>query len=82
MGIPPADWNLCRGMIRLAMASVADTCIIPLQDYLEEGEQSRINTPSTMGNNWTYQMNPERLTPEVIAAIAHLTKLYGRCREE
>ena len=82
MGIPPADWNLCRGMIRLAMASVADTCIIPLQDYLEEGEQSRINTPSTIGNNWTYQMNPERLTPEVIAAIAHLTKLYGRCREE
>ena len=82
MGLPPSDWNLCRGMIRLAMASVADTCIIPLQDYLEEGEKSRINTPSTLGDNWKYQIDPKRLTPELIAAIAHMTKLYGRCGKE
>ncbi len=45
--LPEADihWDY----IRLAMRSVADTCIIPVQDYLGLGCEARINTPSTLG---------------------------------
>ena len=43
--------------ICLAMRSVADTCIIPVQDYLGLGKEARINVPSTLGTNWTWRMS-------------------------
>ena len=39
------------------MRSVADTCIIPVQDYLGFGSEARINTPSTLGDNWKWRMS-------------------------
>ena len=41
-------WDL----IALAMRSTADTCIIPVQDFLGLGSEARINMPSTLGDNW------------------------------
>ena len=38
--------------IRAALASVCDTAIIPMQDYLGLGKEARINTPSTLGVTW------------------------------
>lgn len=66
--------------IRAAMASVSDTAIIPMQDYLELGTEARINTPSTLGNNWKWRMNREQMTQELAAKICEMTKLYGRAR--
>jgi len=40
--------------ICLAMRSVADTCIIPMQDLLGLGTGARINTPSTLGGKWVW----------------------------
>ena len=64
--------------IRLALASVADMCIIPLQDYLGLGSEARINTPSTLGNNWRWRMKQGCLTKELADQIRELTTLYGR----
>ena len=64
--------------IRLAMASVADTCIIPLQDYLGLGSEARINIPSTLGCNWKWRMNKDDITDEIVGKIKQLTKLYAR----
>ena len=64
--------------IRLALASVADLCIIPLQDYLGLGSEARINTPSTLGKNWRWRMNQGGLTKELADRIRELTTLYGR----
>lgn len=64
--------------IRLALASVADLCIIPLQDYLGLGSEARINTPSTLGNNWRWRMKQGCLTKELADRIRALTTLYGR----
>ena len=64
--------------IRLALASVADLCIIPLQDYLGLGSEARINTPSTLGNNWRWRMKQGCLTKELADQIRELTTLYGR----
>ena len=64
--------------IRLALASVADLCIIPLQDYLGLGSEARINTPSTLGNNWRWRIKQGCLTKELADQIRELTTLYGR----
>ena len=64
--------------ICLAMRSVADTCIIPVQDYLGLGSEARINTPSTLGMNWTWRMNKNCFSKKMIKKIKMLTRLYGR----
>lgn len=64
--------------ICLAMRSIADTCIIPLQDYLGLGDEARINIPSTVGNNWTWRMKKNCLSKKMTKKINMLTKLYGR----
>ena len=67
-------WDL----ISLAMRSVADTCIIPVQDYLGLGSEARINTPSTLGDNWKWRMSKNAFSDELKGRIWHMTKLYGR----
>ena len=64
--------------IRLAQASVAELCVIPLQDYLGLGSEARINTPSTLGNNWTWRMEPGAFTEEIAEKCREMTELYGR----
>lgn len=64
--------------IRLAMSSVADTCIIPMQDYLGLGKEGRINTPSTLGDNWKWRMAEGQLTDELAERIYTMTKTYAR----
>ena len=64
--------------IRAALASVSDTAIIPMQDYLGLGAEARINIPSTLGNNWKWRMTEGQLTEELAEKICKMTKLYGR----
>ncbi|MFI3209076.1 MAG: 4-alpha-glucanotransferase [Eubacteriales bacterium] len=66
--------------IRMAQSSVADTCIIPMQDYLGLGVEARINEPSTLGMNWEWRMLPGEVKPELIEKIACLCNLYARKR--
>ena len=72
------DADACREMIRLAYAAVSDTCIIPVQDFLELGEEARINTPSTLGKNWTWRMKAGALTDELAVRMSELVRIYKR----
>ena len=64
--------------IRAAMSSVADTCVIPMQDYLGLGTEARINMPSTLGTNWKWRMLPGEFTEELAERIYDITRLYSR----
>lgn len=64
--------------IRLAVSSVADLAMIPLQDYLCVGKEGRINTPSTLGMNWTWRLKKGEFTPEIIERCRALNAVYGR----
>ena len=64
--------------ICLAMRSVADTCIIPVQDYLGLGSEARINIPSMLGDNWKWRMEKDSFSKPMIEKIKMLTELYGR----
>ena len=67
-------WDL----IALAMRSEADTCIIPVQDFLGLGSEARINMPSTLVDNWKWRMTKDAFSEELKQKIWHMTKLYGR----
>ena len=73
--------ELLWGMIRAAVASVADTAIVPMQDYLELGNEARINMPSTLGDNWKWRMDPGAATDELAKKIYHMARTYGRVQE-
>jgi 4-alpha-glucanotransferase len=68
-------WNL----VCLAMSSVSDLCIVPMQDYLCLPNTARINMPSTLGGNWQWRMEREAFTVKLAEKIRRMTKLYGRC---
>lgn len=67
-------WDL----IALAMRSTADTCIIPVQDFLGLGSEARINMPSTLGDNWKWRMTKGAFSEELKEKIRRMTKLYSR----
>lgn len=65
-------------LIRQALASTADTAIIPMQDYLELGSEARINIPSTLGGNWCWRMKENAYSRQLAEKIRQMAKLYGR----
>ncbi|HEY9574902.1 MAG TPA: 4-alpha-glucanotransferase [Lachnospiraceae bacterium] len=73
-----SDKDLCKRVIRSAMQSVSDVCIIPMQDYLGYGKETRMNTPSTLGQNWKWRLKEGEFDKKVIEELAHMSKLYGR----
>ena len=67
-----------RGVVRTAMASVSDLCLIPMQDWLGLGGEARMNFPGTTGNNWVWRVLPEAMTDKLAQEILEMTVLYGR----
>ena len=72
------DSELNKPLISLIMRSNSKLCIIPIQDYLGLKDFSRINTPSTVGNNWKWRAEKNQLSDSLCENIMHITKLYGR----
>lgn len=70
-----------QAMLRILFATVSDTAIATMQDILDLGEDSRMNTPSTVGGNWQWRMKPEDLTQERKDFLLKMTKLYQRGNE-
>lgn len=66
------------GMIRAAIASTADTAVIPMQDYLGLDNCARMNLPSTLGDNWKWRLLPGELTEELAEEMRRMAELYGR----
>lgn len=64
--------------IRLAFSSVAKMVIIPMQDYLCLGADARLNTPSTLGDNWKWRLTTEEYSDALALSIRRLNALYQR----
>ena len=65
-------------IIRGGMASVADTFITQMQDYLELGKEARTNIPGIAFGNWKWKMEEGAATKQLAEKILKMTKLYGR----
>ena len=69
---------LVDAFIRTAFASVSDTAVIPMQDWLALPASARMNTPSKTGGNWQWRMAPGAASPALAGRIRRLTELYER----
>ena len=68
------NWGFIRGV----WSSVSKISMALMQDFLNLGNESRINYPSTLGGNWQWRVKCYTLTDELAEKIYDITKLYGR----
>ncbi len=69
-------------MIRVVMASVADTTVFPLQDILGLNGKARMNVPGQAKGNWGWRFQASELDPRLLAKLADLTAVYSRWNGE
>jgi 4-alpha-glucanotransferase len=72
------DRDIVWAMIREALASQADTAIVPVQDLLELGSEGRMNYPGIEKGNWLWRLKDDALTQELAQRLRNLTTTYGR----
>lgn len=70
------------GFIRGAWSSIADIAIAQMQDFLDLGNEARINLPSTLGNNWRWRVKGSLITDDLAEKIKKLTEIYGRTNKK
>lgn len=68
------------GFIRGAWSSVSDVSVALMQDFLNLGNETRVNVPSTLGTNWKWRAKEGSYTTELADKIYKYTKMYGRCK--
>ena len=68
-------------LIRAALASVADTAIVPLQDILGLGSEHRMNRPGEAQGHWAWRFEWSQVQPEHAERLAALARLYDRCAD-
>ncbi len=64
--------------LRMAMSTVADIAIIPMQDLLGFGSDCRMNRPSTSKGNWRWRLAPRFVTRDLAARLLDETRFYAR----
>lgn len=73
------DGRLCKILIELAMSSIANFSVIPLQDIFALGNEARMNIPSTTGGlNWQWRMTSEQFSSEKAKWLKTMSKEYKR----
>ncbi|WP_394829742.1 4-alpha-glucanotransferase [Pendulispora albinea] len=70
--------NIHWDMIRMVQLSVANTAIVPMQDLLGLGSESRMNRPGQATGNWEWRFQKSDLTHELADRLGSLTRTYGR----
>jgi 4-alpha-glucanotransferase len=88
--LPKADLEYCLNyinhgsgsptdsLIKSTLACIADTAVIPMQDWLNLGAEARMNIPSTTGNNWKWRMLDSDISEQIQLKVKTFTHLYGR----
>jgi 4-alpha-glucanotransferase len=64
--------------IKLAMNSIAEIAIIPMQDILGLGEEARMNRPASSKGNWLWRLRPGQIADSLIKKLFKMTKISGR----
>jgi 4-alpha-glucanotransferase len=77
-----AGESMADALNRTIAASVSDTCIYTMQDLLNLGNEARINTPATLGGNWTWRMLDGAITRELEHKLTGWTETYFRIPSE
>lgn len=73
--------DIAWDLIRIALASVANTVILSLQDVLRLGDEARMNVPGQPSGNWSWRFRSDQLTNELAHGLREMTQVYGRLQE-
>jgi 4-alpha-glucanotransferase len=77
-GAAVTEENAAAVLIRLALASVADMAVVPVQDILGLGQEARMNTPSTTEGNWRWRLLPGQFSDASMAWFMESAAFFGR----
>ncbi len=78
-GFSGGDWGGASPLfLRAIFASVSDLAIIPIQDFLMYGSDTRINTPGVAEGNWSYRVTKEQLDNANKEFFRSLNRIYKR----
>jgi 4-alpha-glucanotransferase len=70
--------HIAWDMIQALWASPAVMAVAPLQDFLELGEEARMNTPGTIGGNWGWRVLEEQISQSLQQKLLDLNHLNHR----
>ncbi|MDO5027889.1 MAG: 4-alpha-glucanotransferase [Bacillota bacterium] len=68
------NWQLIRGLL----TGPSKLAIIQAQDLLNLGATARMNTPGSLGDNWTWRMEEGALTEAIAEKLRRLSQVSGR----
>jgi len=77
-GIKVSEDNICKVLIRMALASTCKTAIIPMQDWLNLDETARMNTPAAETENWTWRLTASQLADFPEKRVLKWMKMFDR----
>ncbi len=66
------------GMMRGAWSSVSELAVVPMQDLIGLGSEARMNTPSTLGENWKWRATADEITDSLAKRLCKYMQMYGR----
>ena len=73
------DWNACYdAILRTMFASAAGLLILPVQDLLLYGSDTRLNTPGKSDGNWGYRLTREQVLGAPMEKFAAWNNLFAR----
>ncbi len=73
------DWDNCyESIIRTLFASSAGIAILPVQDLLGFGSDTRLNTPGEADGNWQFRVTKEQIAQINTEKYKCLNNLYKR----
>lgn len=75
--------NVNRVLHRLALQSVANLAILPIQDIVGLGEEAIMNIPGSTEGNWTWRIRKQEIPDKTLTEeLASLNEMYGRFDRE
>ena len=77
LGMPEDEDHVLPYIIKAAFESVADTVIVPMQDWLGLGGEARMNFPGTVGGNWLWRMAETDYAP-IARRVRRLNRMSRR----
>ena len=72
------EGNAHEVLMRLALGSVAGVSVLPMQDVLGLGMESRMNVPNQSQGNWAWRLRADQMRPESFTQLAYYSQLYAR----
>lgn len=78
VGHSVTEESVSRDLIALAMGSVADVSVVPMQDLLSLGSEARMNNPAKSEGNWMWRALTSELSDSLFRRLGELTSANGR----